>query len=311
VWISPSCCCARTSCGAIGRHAGHYRERFGAILVDEFQDTNSIQYAWLRLLAGERTSCSWSATTTSRSTAGAARGSRTSRTSRRPLPDAPVVRLEQNYRSTGNILNAANAVIANNPTRLGKQLWTEGDDGEPIRSMARSTRSTRRVSSSTASAQAIDHYGSRRSECAILYRTTRSRGCSKRRCCRPASRTGSTAACGSSSAPRSRTRWPICAWCRTATTTRRSSAPSTAAARHRRAPLVFMTGMEDGLFPHQRSIERTPTGLEEERRLCYVGASRGPMQSLYVTYAEQRRLHGMDNFSQPSRFIAEIPVRVG
>ena len=70
-------------------------------------------------------------------------------------------------------------------------------------------------------------------------------------------------------------------------------------------PLVFMCGMEDGLFPHQRSVSDT-NGLEEERRLCYVGITRA-MQCLYVTYAEQRRLHGMDNFSQPSRFIAEIP----
>ncbi len=70
-------------------------------------------------------------------------------------------------------------------------------------------------------------------------------------------------------------------------------------------PLVFLSGMEDGLFPHQRSIA-DPDGLEEERRLCYVGITRAK-QTLYVTYAEQRRLHGMDNFSQPSRFIAEIP----
>jgi DNA helicase-2/ATP-dependent DNA helicase PcrA len=70
-------------------------------------------------------------------------------------------------------------------------------------------------------------------------------------------------------------------------------------------PLVFLSGMEDGLFPHQRSIA-DPKGLEEERRLCYVGITRA-MQTLYVTYAEQRRLHGMDTFSQPSRFVAEIP----
>ncbi|MFQ5609455.1 MAG: 3'-5' exonuclease, partial [Woeseiaceae bacterium] len=69
--------------------------------------------------------------------------------------------------------------------------------------------------------------------------------------------------------------------------------------------LVFLCGMEDGLFPHQRSIA-DPNGLEEERRLCYVGITRA-MQSLFVTYAEQRRLHGMDNFAQPSRFISEIP----
>ena len=70
-------------------------------------------------------------------------------------------------------------------------------------------------------------------------------------------------------------------------------------------PLVFLCGMEDGLFPHQRSIA-DPQGLEEERRLCYVGITRAK-QNLYLTYAEQRRLHGMDNYSQPSRFIAEIP----
>ena len=70
-------------------------------------------------------------------------------------------------------------------------------------------------------------------------------------------------------------------------------------------PLVFMCGMEDGLFPHQRSVA-DPSGLEEERRLCYVGITRA-MQTLYITHAEQRRLHGMDNFSHASRFIAEIP----
>ena len=59
------------------------------------------------------------------------------------------------------------------------------------------------------------------------------------------------------------------------------------------------------MFPHQRSIN-DPNGLEEERRLCYVGITRAK-QSLYVTYAEQRRLHGMDSYSQPSRFISEIP----
>ena len=70
-------------------------------------------------------------------------------------------------------------------------------------------------------------------------------------------------------------------------------------------PLVIMCGMEDGLFPHQRSIT-DPSGLEEERRLCYVGITRA-RQTLYLTHAEQRRLHGTDSFSLPSRFIAEIP----
>jgi len=71
---------------------------------------------------------------------------------------------------------------------------------------------------------------------------------------------------------------------------------------------VFLCGMEDGLLPHQRSIA-DPEGLEEERRLCYVAITRAK-QVLYVTYAEQRRLHGVDNFTQPSRFIGEIPAEL-
>jgi DNA helicase-2/ATP-dependent DNA helicase PcrA len=70
-------------------------------------------------------------------------------------------------------------------------------------------------------------------------------------------------------------------------------------------PVVFLTGMEDGLFPHQRSL-LDPDGLEEERRLCYVGATRA-MRELYLTHAEQRRLHGADSYCIPSRFIGELP----
>ena len=76
--------------------------------------------------------CSWSATTTRRSTAGAARRWRTCSASCAIFPARRRCKLEQNYRSTANILNAANAVIAHNPDRLGKQLWTDGGDGEPI-----------------------------------------------------------------------------------------------------------------------------------------------------------------------------------
>ena len=70
-------------------------------------------------------------------------------------------------------------------------------------------------------------------------------------------------------------------------------------------PVVFLAGMEDGLFPHQRSSADL-SSLEEERRLCYVGATRA-MRRLYVTYAEQRRLYGVDTYGQPSRFIGELP----
>jgi len=73
-------------------------------------------------------------------------------------------------------------------------------------------------------------------------------------------------------------------------------------------PLVFLAGLEDGLFPHQRSLN-DEAGLEEERRLCYVGTTRA-MKQLYLTYADQRRLHGMDSFGTPSRFINEIPEQL-
>jgi DNA helicase-2/ATP-dependent DNA helicase PcrA len=70
-------------------------------------------------------------------------------------------------------------------------------------------------------------------------------------------------------------------------------------------PMVFLCGLEDGLFPHQRSVTDID-GLEEERRLCYVGMTRA-MRQLHLTYAEQRRLHGVDSYAAPSRFIEEVP----
>jgi len=110
----------------------HYQQRFQHILVDEFQDTNTIQYAWLRVLAGKRANITivgdddqsiygW-------------RGARIENLQRfeKDFPGARTLRLEQNYRSTGIILKAANTLIANNDARLGKNLWTEGNEGEPI-----------------------------------------------------------------------------------------------------------------------------------------------------------------------------------
>lgn len=110
----------------------HYRERFSNILVDEFQDTNNIQYAWIRMLAGDsgrviivgdddQSIYGW-------------RGAQVENIQRflQDFPGAETIRLEQNYRSTNNILKAANALIANNNGRLGKELWTDGSDGEKI-----------------------------------------------------------------------------------------------------------------------------------------------------------------------------------
>ncbi|MCP4043168.1 MAG: DNA helicase II, partial [Gammaproteobacteria bacterium] len=109
-----------------------YRERFRHILVDEFQDTNTIQYAWLRLLAGESGNL-FMVGDDDQSIYGW-RGARIENIQRFPkdFSDVQLLRLEQNYRSTGNILNAANALIACNRSRLGKKLWTQGKDGEPL-----------------------------------------------------------------------------------------------------------------------------------------------------------------------------------
>jgi DNA helicase-2/ATP-dependent DNA helicase PcrA len=110
----------------------HYQQRFRHVLVDEFQDTNSIQYAWLRVLVGPQTGITivgdddqsiygW-------------RGAKVENIQAfsNDFGGAETVRLEQNYRSTGNILRAANAVIACNRARLGKNLWTSGGAGEAI-----------------------------------------------------------------------------------------------------------------------------------------------------------------------------------
>jgi DNA helicase-2/ATP-dependent DNA helicase PcrA len=69
---------------------------------------------------------------------------------------------------------------------------------------------------------------------------------------------------------------------------------------------VFLCGLEEGLFPHQRSVEE-PGRLEEERRLCYVGITRA-RRELILSYAEHRRLHGSESYCMPSRFIHEIPA---
>lgn len=109
-----------------------YQQRFQHILVDEFQDTNAIQYAWIRLLAGD-TGHLFIVGDDDQSIYGW-RGARIENIQQfhTDYQDAASIRLEQNYRSTGNILAGANAVIANNSERLGKELWTEDDDGDLI-----------------------------------------------------------------------------------------------------------------------------------------------------------------------------------
>ena len=110
----------------------HYQDRWRHLLIDEFQDTNALQYAWIRLLAG-KTGKVFAVGDDDQSIYGW-RGAKVENMHAflRDFPDAKTLRLEQNYRSTATILEAANAVIAQNPSRLGKKLWTSSDKGEAI-----------------------------------------------------------------------------------------------------------------------------------------------------------------------------------
>jgi DNA helicase II / ATP-dependent DNA helicase PcrA len=150
----------------------HYQQRFRHILVDEFQDTNAIQYAWLRLLAG-RNDTLFAVGDDDQSIYGW-RGAKVEniQSFQRDYPGTRTIRLEQNYRSTGNILAAANALIANNPSRLGKNLWTEDSEGEPIRRYTAFNEVDEARFVIERIRRHAESEGYRRDECAILYRTT-------------------------------------------------------------------------------------------------------------------------------------------
>jgi DNA helicase-2/ATP-dependent DNA helicase PcrA len=148
----------------------HYQQRFQHILVDEFQDTNAVQYAWLRLLAG-KVSAMTAVGDDDQSIYGW-RGAKVENilSYERDFPATHTVKLEQNYRSTSNILLAANAVIAKNSERLGKSLWTDSGDGEPIALYAAFNEhdESRYIADRL---QSWVNDGNRREDAAILYRS--------------------------------------------------------------------------------------------------------------------------------------------
>jgi DNA helicase II / ATP-dependent DNA helicase PcrA len=187
-----------------------YRERFKYILVDEYQDTNSAQYEWLRLLAEPRRNLccvgdddqsiySW-------------RGAEVANILKfgQDFPGAKIIRLEQNYRSTGHILSAADGVIANNAGRLGKSLWTEAGEGEKVRVIGvwDGPEEARRVGEEIESSQAR---GRPLSDIAILVRAQFQTREFEERFIGIGCPTRSSAAFVSTSAPRSATRSPTCA----------------------------------------------------------------------------------------------------
>ena len=149
----------------------HYQRRFRHVLVDEFQDTNAVQYAWLRLLAqggaslmvvgdDDQSIYGW-------------RGAKIENIHQysADFSDVQTIRLEQNYRSTAGILKAANALIANNQGRLGKELWTEGEHGEPISLYAAFNEYDEARYVVESISEALRKDGLKRSEIAVLYRS--------------------------------------------------------------------------------------------------------------------------------------------
>ncbi|PHQ82298.1 MAG: DNA helicase II, partial [Coxiella sp. (in: Bacteria)] len=429
----------------------HYQTRFQQILVDEFQDTNTIQYAWLSQLKSP--DCNMMAVGDDDQSIYSWRGAKVENMQRftRDMDDVKTIRLEQNYRSTQTILNAANAVINNNSDRLGKKLWTDGKTGDAITMYAAfNERDEAYYIASTI--KDLVRQGFNYDEMAILYRSnaqsrileeqlldqqlpyriyggqkfferaeikdalaylrlianpqddpaferivntpTRGIGNTTLNVIREQSqqqsislwdsvlltlqndalsarattalsnfiqlieglqestankdldiqtdsvlhKTGLLVAYQKDRSEKGISRVenleelivatsqykpdeneeglsPLAAFLsHVALETGEGQADMNAnavsmmtlhAAKGLEFPVVFISGMEEDLFPHKMSIDE-PRGLEEERRLCYVGMTRA-MQKLYLTYAESRRLYGSERFNSPSRFIAEIP----
>jgi DNA helicase-2/ATP-dependent DNA helicase PcrA len=428
----------------------HYRQRFRHVLVDEFQDTNAIQYAWLKLIAGDD-GCAFVVGDEDQSIY-RFRGARVANLQQfqRDYRQALLFRLEQNYRSTGTILEAANGLIARNAGRIGKTLWTSGARGEPIRLYTAFNERDEAEFVTHRIRERVAQGGLRR-EIAILYRSnaqsrvfeeaflsarvpyrvygglrfferaeikdalaylrlssnrnddasfervvnlpTRGIGARSLEVLRAQAKgassslweaagvlSGSADALGPRAAAalhgfmslierlaregatlalhervdqvlkgsgliehykrdkaergeaRVENLDELVSAARGFTPEASELPPLEAFLAHAALesgegqadewedcvqmmtlhtakglefPVVFLCGLEEGLFPHQRSLGDLD-GLEEERRLCYVGMTRA-MRSLYLTYAEQRRLHGVDSYGQASRFVREIP----
>jgi DNA helicase II / ATP-dependent DNA helicase PcrA len=148
----------------------HYQQRWRQLLIDEFQDTNTLQYAWVRVLAGA-TGKVFAVGDDDQSIYGW-RGAKVENMAQflRDFPGARTIKLEQNYRSTSTILKAANSVIQRNGSRLGKELWTAGDEGERIALYAAYNEQDEARFVIERIREYIDEHGQAK-DCAILYRS--------------------------------------------------------------------------------------------------------------------------------------------
>ena len=186
-----------------------YQQRFRHILVDEFQDTNKIQYAWIKLLAGEtgnvmivgdddQSIYGW-------------RGAQIENIQRflDDFTNAKTIRLEQNYRSTANILQTANQLIANNHNRLGKDLWTEGEKGEPVGIYAAFNELDEALFVSSQIKIWLED-GGKLEDCAILYRSNSQSRVLEEALIRAQIPYRIYGGCASSSVKKLKMRWRIC-----------------------------------------------------------------------------------------------------
>ncbi len=148
----------------------HYQDRFKHILIDEFQDTNTLQYRWLKLFAGPHTALF--AVGDDDQSIYAFRGANTANMAEfeREFAHGNVIKLEQNYRSHGHILTAANTLISQNAHRLGKNLWTAEGDGEPIR-VFHAYSDQEEASFVVDEVRALNREGMNLSDMALLYRS--------------------------------------------------------------------------------------------------------------------------------------------
>src|SRR5260221_285742 len=328
----------------------HYRRRVSHLLVDEFQDTNTLQYKWLRMLSGPHTAVF--AVGDDDQSIYAFRGAKVANMQQFErdfaTPEQPVklIKLEQNYRSHGHILDAANALIRHNQARLGKNLWTSEGKGEPVRAFsAASDRDEAEFIVDMVKGIANDSVP--HDHVALLYRSNaQSRilehalfgaGIQDRvenlQELVTAADSFVREANVATDAPMLTDRVDVEAQSPEAGGDEGATDPLTAFLTHAaleagetqaaegRPALqlmtvhsakglefhtVFVTGLEEGLFPHENSLSEAD-GLEEERRLMYVAITRAKRR-LYVTLAQSRMLHGQTRYNIPSRFLTELPA---